>query len=98
MWDELEDEEKGWKVFKEHFIEKYDEEVNYDEEEMAGHGRLQGINKMNKKGEDTDQLTEYLYSIKASTTASNKTIQQVNKKLSPSSKSSPNESNRSAKL
>jgi hypothetical protein len=67
-------------IRKEHFIEKYDEEVNYDEEETAGRGGLQGVHGVNEKGEDIDQLTEYLYGIEASTTASNETIQQVNDK------------------
>lgn len=80
MWDDLDDEEKDWGVFKEHFIEKYDEEVNYDEEETAGRGGLQGVHGISEKGEDVDQLTEYLYGIEASTTASNETIQQVNDK------------------
>lgn len=80
MWDELDEEEKDWTVFKEHFIEKYDEEMNYDEEETAGRGGLQGINEMKEKGDDTDQLTEYLYGIETTTAASNETIQQVNDK------------------
>ena len=41
---------------------------------------MQGVHGVSEKGEDVDQLTEYLYGIEASTTASNETIQQVNDK------------------
>ena len=47
-WDELEDNERDWELFKTYFIEKYDEEDKYAED-TAGRGGLQGINQVNEE-------------------------------------------------
>ena len=77
-WDDLEDEEKDWDVFKEHFTEVWDEEEQYAED-TAGKGGLQGINAV-EEAEADDKMAEYLYELKTAATSSTETIQQVNDK------------------
>jgi hypothetical protein len=80
-WDELEDDEKDWELFKTYYIEKYDNEDKYAEE-TAGRGGLQGINQVNEEVEDgnDDELSEYLYELKLAATENSETINQVNSK------------------
>jgi hypothetical protein len=80
-WDELEDNEKDWELFKTYFIEKYDEEDKYAED-TAGRGGLQGINQVNEEVENgnDDDLWEYLYELKLAATENSETINQVNSK------------------
>ena len=76
MWDDLDDDDKSWQVFKEHFIEKYDEEEAYAEE-TAGRGGLQGVNEI----QETDNaLAEYLCEIKLAANSQTETIQEINTK------------------
>ena len=80
-WDDLEDDERDWELFKTYFIEKYDEEDKYAED-TAGRGGLQGINQVNEEvgnGND-DELSEYLYELKLAATENSETINQVNSK------------------
>ena len=80
-WDDLEDEEKDWDVFKEHFMEVWDEEEQYAED-TAGKGGLQGINAVEEttNEEMDEQMAEYLYELKVAATSNTETIQQVNEK------------------
>jgi hypothetical protein len=80
-WDELEDDERDWELFKTYFIEKYDEEDKYAED-TAGRGGLQGINQVNEEVENgnDDELSEYLYELKLAATENSETINQVNSK------------------
>jgi hypothetical protein len=79
-WEELDEEEKDWELFKTYYIEKYDEEEQYAEE-TAGRGGLQGINNVNEETTDgDDELSEYLYSLKVAATEHSETINQVNAK------------------
>ena len=79
-WEDLEEEERDWELFKTYFIEKYDEEEQYANE-TTGRGGLQGIHNVNEdiEGND-DKLTEYLYELKVAATENSETIQQVNSK------------------
>jgi hypothetical protein len=79
-WEDLEEEERDWELFKTYFIEKYDEEEQYANE-TTGRGGLQGIHNVNEdiEGND-DDLTEYLYELKLAATENSETIQQVNSK------------------
>lgn len=80
MWEDIEDDEKDWDLFKTFFIEKYDEEEQYAEE-TAGRGGLQGINQVNEETEEgDDELSEYLYSLKVAATEQAETMNQVNTK------------------
>jgi len=79
-WEDLEEEERDWELFKTYFIEKYDEEEQYANE-TAGRGGLQGIHNVNEEIEgNDDDLTEYLYELKLAATENSETIQQVNSK------------------
>lgn len=80
-WEDLEEEERDWELFKSYFIEKYDEEDKYAED-TAGRGGLQGINQVNEEVEhgNDDELSEYLYELKLAATENSETINQVNSK------------------
>jgi hypothetical protein len=80
-WDELEDDDRDWELFKTYFIEKYDEEDKYAED-TAGRGGLQGINQVNEEVENgnDDELSEYLYELKLAATEISETINQVHSK------------------
>lgn len=79
-WEDLEEEERDWELFKTYFIEKYDEEEQYANE-TTGRGGLQGIHNVNEDNDgNDDELTEYLYELKVTATENSETIQQVNSK------------------
>lgn len=79
-WEEIDDEEKDWALFKTYFIEKYDEEEQYAEE-TAGRGGLQGINQISEEADEAeDELSEYLYSLKVAATEQSEAMNQVNTK------------------
>jgi hypothetical protein len=79
-WEDVDDEERDWDLFKTFFIEKYEEEEQYAEE-TVGRGGLQGINQVNEEtDEGDDELSEYLYSLKVAATEQSKTMNQVNAK------------------
>jgi hypothetical protein len=79
-WEDLEEEERDWELFKTYFIEKYDEGEQYANE-TTGRGGLQGIHHVNEEIEgNDDELTEYLYELKLAATENSETIQQVNTK------------------
>ena len=79
-WEDLEEEERDWELFKTYFIEKYDEEDQYANK-TTKRGGLQGIHNVNEDSEgNDDELTEYLYELKVAATENSETIQQVNSK------------------
>ena len=80
QWDELDDTDKHWEVYKNHFIECYNEEERYAEE-TAGRGGLQGINEVQDEEAAADELTDYLYQVKLAATDSKEEIQAVSAKL-----------------
>jgi hypothetical protein len=74
-WENLEEDEQDWELFKAYFIDKYNEEEQCANK-TAGKGGLQGINQVNKdiEGND-DELSEYLYELKLAATKNSETIQ-----------------------
>jgi hypothetical protein len=79
-WEDLEEEERDWELFKAYFIEKYNNEEQYANKTTGRRG-LQGIHHVNEEvdGND-DKLTKYLYELKVAATENSETIQQVNSK------------------
>lgn len=79
-WEDIEEEERDWELFKTYFIEQYDKEEQYAEE-TAGRGGLQGINQVNEGTDEAeDELSEYLYSLKLAATEQSEAMNQVNTK------------------
>jgi hypothetical protein len=79
-WEELDEEERDWELFKTYYIEKYDKDDVYAED-TAGQGGLQGLNNVNEETTNRDdELSEYLYFLKVAATEHSETINQVNTK------------------
>ena len=82
VWEELDEEDQTFDIFKLYFTAKFDEDEKYAEA-TTGSGGLQGVNTVEDGEEDLDgddEVVDYLYALKLAATESNESINQVNTK------------------